>query len=66
MDASNEPSWRQLAHGSILLHPESTVVDAELQGLEQLVAAVVAIIRDGHICFDNYRVCVDPQQYRVV
>ena len=29
MDASNEPSWRQLAHGSILLHPESTVVDAE-------------------------------------
>ena len=65
-DASSEPSWRQLAHGSILLHPESTVVDAELQGLEQLVAAVVAIIRDGHICFDNYRVCVDPQQYRVV
>ena len=55
-DGTNEPTWRRLASGSVLLQSESTVVDAELHGLEQAVAAVVAIIRDGHITFDNNRV----------
>ena len=55
-DGTNEPTWRLLASGRVLLQSESTVVDAELHGLEQAVAAVVAIIRDGHITFDNNRV----------
>jgi hypothetical protein len=55
-DADGRPVWERVAWGSILLAPDTIVVDAELNGLEQIVAAIIAFAQHGHVLFDCYRV----------
>ena len=45
-----------MAYGSILLEPDTTTVDAELTGFEQVIGAVIALARTGHILFLHDRV----------
>ena len=48
--------WEEIANGSLLLAPGTTTVDAEMQGLEQLVEAVASIAASGKLQFINGRV----------
>ena len=59
---NGQPVWEQLAYGSVQLTPETTVVDAELQGLEQVVAALCSLALTGHIKFENFRVVYTAQR----
>eukprot|EP00973_Karenia_brevis_P089132 12360738-Karenia_brevis.AAC.1 len=56
LDGIGQPVWRQLAYGSILLQPEASTVDAELRGLEQATAALLAVAHKGYITFDGHHV----------
>ena len=50
--------WTEVATGSIVLPAGTTVVDAELHGLEQVAHAVFSVATHGRITFQDDRVCL--------
>ena len=52
-----DDDWREIATGSVTLPPGTTVVDAELHGLEQVALAMFSVATYGRISFQQDRVC---------
>ena len=59
MDTDGETEWVTLAHGSVLLDPSVSTVEAELQGLKEATLATVSWACRGTIELDG--VSVKPQ-----